>query len=45
MQAIFLKKMFGLKVSWIHFHKTTPIDPKKVLVMGFNIKGHAIVHK
>jgi hypothetical protein len=45
MQAIFPKKMFGLKVSWIHFHKTTPIHPKRVLVMGFNNKGHAIVDK
>jgi hypothetical protein len=45
MQANFPKTMFGLKGSWIHFHKTTPIDPKRVLVMGFNIKGHAIVHK
>jgi hypothetical protein len=45
MQEIFPKTMFGLKVSWIHFHKTTPIDPKKVLVMGFNVKRHAIIQK
>jgi hypothetical protein len=34
MEAIFLKAMFGLRVVWTYFHKTTSIDPKKCLIVG-----------
>jgi hypothetical protein len=33
-QAIFPKAMLDLGVGWIHFHKITPTDSKKVFGYG-----------
>jgi hypothetical protein len=47
-QVIFPKAIFGVRVGWTHFHKTTPTNPIKGFAHGglfSHFKGHAIVHK
>jgi hypothetical protein len=34
MQMIFPKAMFDLEVGWIHFHKTTPTNLKRMFGYG-----------
>jgi hypothetical protein len=34
MQVIFSNAIIVLKVSWTHFHKTTPTNPKKMFGYG-----------
>jgi hypothetical protein len=34
MQMIFPKAMFDLELGWIHFHKTTPTNLKRMFGYG-----------
>jgi hypothetical protein len=44
---VFTKAMFGLRLGWIHFYKTTPRQKSEYLVMGvvYHVNGHATTHK